>query len=249
MKHNKWQYIVIIIIVLGIYFLNPSIHENTNYIFKLLKEFKLDELKQYIISFGAIGPIVSILILTLQCVLAPLPLSLVVFANSYIYGWGVGSIISCIGTLIGSSISFFISRIYGRPIAEKFVSSKILDMCDNFFIVYGKKIVFASRLLPFISFDGFSYAAGLTKISFKYFFWATLIGQIPVIVTLSLLGVNVGNSDKFIRGIILCSILTVLAMIISYVIYRRKYNGASATSILKKKYQSYKNEVNEVFKR
>lgn len=247
MKHYKWQYVGAIVCVIGIYLFIPQIRQNTNYILMLLKEFKLDELKEYIISFGPIGPIVSIFVLILQCMLAPLPLSIVVFANSYVYGWQVGSIISCIGTLIGSCISFFISRIYGRPVAERFVSSRVLDMCDTVFIKYGKKIVYASRLLPFISFDGFSYAAGLTKMRFKYFFWATAIGQVPIIVALSLIGANIGNSDKFIKGIILCSILTLIAMIISYIVYRKKYNGISITSIFKQKYQYYKKEANELF--
>lgn len=247
MNKFRWIYVVVTISLINVYCFNSEIRENINYILILLKQFKLDELKEYIVSFGVIGPIISICILILQCMIAPLPLSIIVFANSYVYGWQVGSIISCIGTLIGSCISFFISRIYGRPIAEKFVSSRILDLCDRVFNKYGKKIVYASRLLPFISFDGFSYAAGLTKMSFKYFFWATAIGQIPIIVTLSLLGSNIGSSDKFIKGIIYCSIATFIAMIISYIIYRKKYNGASVKNIAKQKYHYYKVQAKGLF--
>lgn len=243
MKNFKWTQIVIIIFILFSYIAIPEIRENVNYILKLLKELKLDELKEYIISFGFIGPIVSIFILILQCMIAPLPLSIIVFANSYIYGWKVGCIISCIGTLIGSCISFFISRIYGRPIAEKFVSAKVLNLYDEVFVKYGKKMVYASRLLPFISFDGFSYAAGLTKMDFNYFFWATAIGQVPIIIALSLLGSNIGSAEKFIKGIIYCSIATLIAMIICYIVYRRKYNGISIIVMVKQKYRYYKKGV------
>lgn len=41
-------------------------------------------------------------------------------------------------------------------------------------------IVFASRLVPFISFDAVSYAAGLTPLAFWRFAVATLAGVIPI---------------------------------------------------------------------
>ncbi len=41
-------------------------------------------------------------------------------------------------------------------------------------------IVFASRLVPFISFDVVSYAAGLTPLAFWRFALATLAGVIPI---------------------------------------------------------------------
>lgn len=238
MKQDKKNVIALtaIIVVIFLFYISiPDIRENINYVMKLLKEAKLDDLKDYILSFGSIGPLISIFILILQCLIAPLPLSLIVFAISFIYGWEIATIIACIGTLIGSSISFYISRIYGRPIAEKFVSPQILDTCDSIFERYGKKIIFASRLLPFVSFDGFSYAAGLTNIKFTYYFWATAVGQIPIIVALSLLGNSIGTSNNFIKGIIYCSVATLIAMIICYTIYRKKYNGVSIRELIKTK--------------
>lgn len=60
--------------------------------------------------------------------------------------------------------------------AEKFIHKNILDKYDFVFKKYGKHVLYASRLLPFVSFDGVSYAAGLTTMSFKYFSIATIIG-------------------------------------------------------------------------
>lgn len=48
--------------------------------------------------------------------------------------------------------------------------------------------MFLSRLVPGISFDGISYAAGLTSISFKRFLVATTLGVIPETLLFSYLG-------------------------------------------------------------
>jgi uncharacterized membrane protein YdjX (TVP38/TMEM64 family) len=49
-------------------------------------------------------------------------------------------------------------------------------------------IVFASRLVPFISFDAVSYAAGLTPLAFWRFAAATLAGIVPISFMLAYLG-------------------------------------------------------------
>jgi len=243
MKKSRYLNIGVVLLLLVIYLQNQGIRENINYICKLLLEMRIEELKNYILSFGVIGPVISILMLVLQCIISPLPASIIIFANAYIYGWQVGTLISCVGTLMGACLCFFISRIYGRPVAEKFMPSKILNRCDKIFDRYGKQVVYASRLLPFISFDGISYAAGLTQIRFQYFFWATAIGQIPRTLVLSILGKNISSPEFFNRGILFCSLATVIAMIICYIVYRKKYAGKSVTIILKGKYLKYKERL------
>jgi uncharacterized membrane protein YdjX (TVP38/TMEM64 family) len=58
-------------------------------------------------------------------------------------------------------------------------------------------IVFASRLVPFISFDAVSYAAGLTFLSFGRFAIATLLGIVPICFALAAMGAGMveGGTD------------------------------------------------------
>jgi uncharacterized membrane protein YdjX (TVP38/TMEM64 family) len=58
--------------------------------------------------------------------------------------------------------------------------------------------VFASRLLPFISFDVISYAAGLTVLSYWRFALATLAGIAPASFLLAHFGgeMATGESDR-----------------------------------------------------
>ncbi len=56
-------------------------------------------------------------------------------------------------------------------------------------------IVFASRLLPFISFDLVSYAAGLTVLSFWRFAVATLAGILPASFLLAHFGREMASGE------------------------------------------------------
>jgi uncharacterized membrane protein YdjX (TVP38/TMEM64 family) len=56
--------------------------------------------------------------------------------------------------------------------------------------------VFASRLVPFISFDVVSYAAGLTPLAFWRFAIATLAGVIPIAFVLTYFGEALINIES-----------------------------------------------------
>ena len=61
-------------------------------------------------------------------------------------------------------------------------------------------LVFASRLLPFLSFDMISYAAGLSKLHLWRFAVATLAGIIPASFLLAHLGSEAMNGDARTAG-------------------------------------------------
>lgn len=81
---------------------------------------------------------------------------------------------------------------------EKLTSKKALDTTDAFFERYGKHTIIVCRLLPFISFDLISYAAGLTSIRFWSFWVATGIGQLPATLVYSYFGQNLSSGGKII---------------------------------------------------
>jgi uncharacterized membrane protein YdjX (TVP38/TMEM64 family) len=54
-------------------------------------------------------------------------------------------------------------------------------------------IVFASRLIPLISFDAVSYGAGINCLSFGRFALATFLGAAPICFALAAMGVGMAN--------------------------------------------------------
>ena len=76
--------------------------------------------------------------------------------------------------MVGATLCFYIARILGRDAVEKLTSKRGLEQIDEFFQRHGRMSILIARLLPFISFDIVSYAAGLTSISFLEFIVATV---------------------------------------------------------------------------
>lgn len=81
-----------------------------------------------------------------------------------------------------------IARVAGRDVVEKLTSRLAMDSVDVYFEKYGKHTILICRLLPFVSFDFVSYAAGLTSMKAVPFLIATGIGQLPATLIYSYVG-------------------------------------------------------------
>lgn len=128
--------------------------------------------------------------------------------------------------MVGAALCFFIARILGRDVVEKLTSKKALDTADAFFERYGKHTIIVCRLLPFISFDLISYAAGLTSIRFWSFWVATGIGQLPATLVYSYFGQNLSSGGK----IIFITLLMMFALSIIIYIFKKIYDKKARIS-------------------
>jgi uncharacterized membrane protein YdjX (TVP38/TMEM64 family) len=126
--------------------------------------------------FGPAAPVVYVGLLVAQAVLAPLPAPAVAAAGGYAFGTFAGFVLTWLGVLLGGALCFWISRLFGR---EYVARSERLKRLDRRIEEHGAIIVFAVRLVPLISFDAISYAAGLTGLSFWRFFLASALGSAP----------------------------------------------------------------------
>ena len=125
---------------------------------------------------GAWAPVVYVGFLVAQAVLAPLPAPAVAVAGGYTFGVAEGFLLTWLGSLLGGIISFGISRLFGR----RFVAgSGRVRRLDRYVEEHGAVVVFVLRLIPLISFDAISYAAGLSGLRFRGFLLATALGMMP----------------------------------------------------------------------
>jgi uncharacterized membrane protein YdjX (TVP38/TMEM64 family) len=169
-----------------------------------LSKVNVQAAKDYILSFGIWAPVVSFLLMVIQSVAAPLPAFIITFANAGLFGWIKGAILSWSSAMAGAALCYAIARIYGRSVVEKFTTRGALAEVDEFFEHYGKWAVLIARLLPFVSFDVVSYAAGLTSMGFWEFFWATGLGQLPATLVYSYVGdMLVGSVKTVVFGLLM----------------------------------------------
>lgn len=188
----------IFLMVLGaLYLFVPHFAVQVKAAVGILARADIKAMRIYLHSFGMWAPIISMGLMVLQALAAPLPAFVITFANAWVFGWVWGAVYSWTGAMIGASICFWIARVYGRPVVEKMVGKKSLQMSDDFFAQYGRYSVIIARLIPVVPFDIISYAGGLTTIGFGEFFWATGLGQLPATIIYSWLGENMSPSAKY----------------------------------------------------
>lgn len=196
------------------YFFIPSVNRILNKIFVMFASGDFTEVKQFILSYGVYAAAISFALMVLQSVMAPLPAFVLTFANANLFGWWQGAILSWSSAMAGAALCFYIARILGRDVAEKLTSKAGLKQVDEFFEKYGNNTILICRLLPFVSFDIVSYAAGLTSMSFWDFFIATGIGQLPATIVYSYVGgFLTGGAKLFMLGLLITfSLVSLIVM-------------------------------------
>ncbi|MBM4762971.1 TVP38/TMEM64 family protein [Bacillus sp. B15-48] len=198
-------------VFLAFYLGQGTVRDLVNHSVVYLKDADVEGFRDYLLSFGPLAAIVSALLMVFQSVIAPLPAFVITFANGLLFGWFYGAILSWSSAMLGAVICFYIAKFLGRPVVEKIVTKKALDWWDQFFGKYGKHSVFLARILPIVSFDLVSYAAGVTSIRFWQFFWATGLGQLPATILYSYLGQNATGTVQIL--FILFTVVTALAVL------------------------------------
>ena len=147
------------------YFTIDSIHTGLNEAFATISRLDTQIVIEYLRSFGKLAVVVSFTLMVLQSIAAPIPAFLITLSNAAIFGWWQGAILSWSSAMAGAALCFFIARVLGRDAVEKLTSKGAMESVDVFFEKYGKFAILICRLLPFVSFDFVSYAAGLTNLS------------------------------------------------------------------------------------
>lgn len=219
---RKKQILIVSLIVLffiGLFFTFSPFQLFIKKAFLVLSKADIKALKAYLLTFGPWAPVISGLLMVFQSVVAPLPAFVITFTNGLLFGAFWGTVLSWSSAMAGASVCYAIARVYGRPVVEKLVGKKSLDVTDRFFERYGKHSILIARLLPIISFDVVSYAAGLTSVSFWEFFIATGIGQLPATIIYSYLGQNLTGSVKIVFWIF----ILVITLVVVGAAWRSRY--------------------------
>ncbi|MBA3793512.1 MAG: TVP38/TMEM64 family protein [Rubrobacter sp.] len=178
-------------------------------------------LRDYILSFGAWAPIVSALLMVLQALVAPLPAFLLSFANGLAFGVFWGGMLSLASASLAAAVSFSIARFLGRGPAEAIVGRAHLGAADRWFLRWGAYAVLFARLVPVVSFDVVSYAAGLTSMRFWRFMIATIIGMAPATFIYSFFG---ERAPQYVQ-VLLAVFGIVIAIVLVAALLRRRRQG------------------------
>ncbi len=144
------------------------------------------ELQLWLQKMGIWAPILYILIYAIAtiCILPSTPLNL---TGGAIFGSVWGTIWTSIAAILAAILSFGFSRTIGRKFVEQKLAGKWQSI-DREMYQGGFFYMFAIRLLPLIPYGMVNFAAGLTSIKFRDYFWGTVLGTVPGILPFVMMG-------------------------------------------------------------
>ena len=207
LKHSKLiASLTLIFSILGVVILFFWVPKNLPVLNDFFSEHKL------------LGPTLVIGWRILAIVIPPVSGGFVTYALIPIYGWLLAYLYGAIGVLTGCSVAFFLARRFREPLVKKFVP---LQQLHNWEGKISKRTEFfaflAIRLTTGPVLDFISYIAGLSKISFRRFFVATLISYLPEAF------LYYAGEYAYKRSIYLTIGLTILILVGYYIFRKMKF--------------------------
>lgn len=137
-----------------------------------------ERLETLVARAGLWGPVLIVTLMTIAVVASPIPSAPIALAAGAAYGHLWGTVQVVIGAELGALIAFGLARVLGHDVLRRVFGDRVdagLLGSQNALTA----TVLASRLMPFVSFDMISYAAGLSRLHAWRFALATLAGIIP----------------------------------------------------------------------
>ena len=153
-----------------------------------------EHLDMLVTRAGLWGPVVIVTLMTVAVVASPIPSAPIAMAAGAAYGHVWGTVQIVIGAELGAVIAFGLARVLGHDALRRVFGGKVdaglLGSQTTLTVT-----VFVSRLMPFVSFDMISYAAGLSRLHAWRFALATLAGIIPASFLIAHFGAEAISGD------------------------------------------------------
>lgn len=171
------------------------------------------DLREFIMGFGAFAPLIFILIQASQVILSPIPGEATGFIGGFIFGLPA-FIYSTIGLSLGSIVAFLIARYFRRYIRPVLEKNSYYMRFESLLQHQGVFVTFLLFVLPGFPKDFLCYLLGLSKMPWEIFLLICTLGRMPGTLMLTFQGADLFEA-RFLR-LALVTGLTVLVLIPMY---------------------------------
>jgi len=196
-------------------------------LFPTIQTFSSPEfIRATILDFSILSFVLYVVLVTVTTMFH-LPSIPIILAGGYVFGIFDGTILSFIGILLGSTFSFYASRLGGKRWMEKWVSQQHIHHFNTIFKKRGITAVLISYALPFFPASVVSLLLGLTTMKYRQFILLVFVGYIPRVITIILLGSDMYTGFSFRTGIA----ITITALFVFIVIFREKIKRSVFTEL------------------
>ncbi len=155
----------------------------------LIVSIGIDGLEQLIERAGIWGPLAVIALKMATIIIVPLSGAPIYAIAGAAFGFWQGLGITFIGDVLGFSVAFYLSRVFGRNIINVFIPRTQFPFIEKLLIQGSALKSFLKARLAFAGFpEVFAYAAGLTEVSFPVFIIAQMVPHTPFVALIVLFG-------------------------------------------------------------
>src|SRR5215471_2671150 len=142
--------------------------------------------KAQVVQWGPWGPIVYMLLYAVGPSFL-VPGAVMTIAGGLAFGTLWGSVYSLIGANVGAVVAFGAGRFLGRGFVESVVGKRFDAMLGRI-ARHGFHIILYLRIVPVIPYNALNLIAGASRITFRDYLWASVIGMIPGTILFAFLG-------------------------------------------------------------
>lgn len=202
----------------------------TLFIWNWLRSFSQDDFRDYIRSFGSLGPLVLLGLQFLQVFIALIPGELLETAAGYAFGPWMGTLICYVGVGLASALIFHLTRRYGVRLVEVFASREKIN--ELRFLSSERKrnnLIFLLYFIPGTPKDLLTYFVGLTDIKLSTFLVLSMIARIPSVLS-STVGGHLLGQQRYLGAAVLYGVTGLVSAIglVGYNLFLRRKQGKSS---------------------
>lgn len=159
-------------------------------------------LQEWVRGFGTLAPLLYVAAQAFQIVIFAIPGEPVQIAGGMLFGSVLGSVLAVAGAVLGSSTSFGLARLLGKPFVASFVSPERRKGMEKLLASRrARSIIFLLFLIPGIPKDVLCYAGGISPIPFPFFIAASTLARLPALVGSAIIGDAAVTSRWMIVGV------------------------------------------------
>ena len=179
----------------------------------------IEKLKAIVESGGMFSFVVFVVLQILQTTILQIPAIFITIAGTLVFGPWTTFFLSFFAVMVGSVIMFYIGRKAGRKFLNWLAGAEEADKWIER-MSHGKYLFFLMMVFPLFPDDILCVVAGMTKMSFKYFFITNLIARSMGIACTVFFGsgsvIPFSGWGLIVWGIIILAVVTLFYLSVKY---------------------------------
>ncbi len=216
-----WGWLFILLLGGLVYLWQPEFFQQA---YAIIERGDIAALSQYLRSFGIGWSIlVTLILFVIMTFTIVFPFMILSGAAGIVFGLFWGVVISWIGEILGALAMFAFARYFFRSTVANWVcKSPYLKQVDDYSAANGFKALLIARLLPLAPSGIITAVAAISRISFRDFILATVLGKLPPVVIKVLVGHDIAFAGENTTRLIV--VLSLVAGVYLVMWWRKRTN-------------------------